>query len=126
MNLQQQIEERLREQSEMVRLIDGEIDRITHAINRNRSLVGTDLQVSTADLVGIYRAPGSGWLYSIESVIGYRDRVLSSTFDEQAGYLNKLREFTDDKIEACYSLAVFRSPVQSGYKSLAGRVEALR
>ena len=126
MNLQQQIEERLREQTEMVKLIAAEIDRVNGTVARCRSLVGPDLKVHTAKLVGCWRAPGCGYIYSVESLVDYGDHFAGWNFEEQVGYLHVLRECTDGKIEQCFTSAVLASPVQPAYRSLSGRAEMLK
>ena len=126
MNLQQQIEERLREQSEMGRLIRQEVNRVRETVARFRSLVGSDLEVNTSRLVGCWRAPGCGFIYSVEKLGDYGDFSASWNFEEQAGYLHLLRECTDGKIELCFSDAVQSSPVQPAYRSLSGRAETLK
>jgi hypothetical protein len=126
MNLQQQIEERLREQTEVIQLVNLEVSRIQATIARFRQMVGPKLSVSTSDLCGCYRPKGSGYCYAIEQVLSYATNVPEWTFDEQAEFLNRIRLYTDEAIERCYCDAVAKQPVQPDYRSISGRAESLK
>ena len=114
MNLTQAINERLYEQSEIVRLFNEEKHRIAITFARlNTQAPGMFRRKSD---IPAYSAPGKGWWYNHpEQVSEYFAKFESWSLEDQVKALAELRKMSDEWIEGCFVESVLASPINPGF-----------